>query len=261
LKDSYSKHLEQISIEDAPQRYHGYAVLGEDQHLLITTQSASFKKDESSRPTKERGQKPDPIQYISVLEFCVQPTSIETGDLHGFGKIVDVSRAFCVCKSGAGKCVHDGMAIRDHIRMWGPLSADERVCTSNPKTWKNRGADKTRVFNPMRPIRELGFEKLVEGKKKKIRAFREPSYKNYDVLSAGDMDLFEIRVNQQILFPFYDALQNGRKDNRPCRAALLYRGDDIKDVEPGLIDIRHMVHLWGSMKEIADAESNKENRI
>eukprot|EP00978_Attheya_sp_CCMP212_P007696 scaffold17883_cov32-Attheya_sp.AAC.4 len=183
-------------------------------HLLITTQSASFKKDESSRPTKGRGQKTDPKQYLSILEFCVQPTSIETGDTHGSGKIVDVSRAFCVCKSGAGKCVHDGMAIRDHIRMWGPLSVDERICTSNPKTWKNRGADKTRVFNPMMLIRELGFEKLVEGRKKQFRAFREPSYENYDVLSAGDRDLFEIRVNQQILFPFYDALQNGRKDKR-----------------------------------------------
>jgi hypothetical protein len=68
LKDSYSKHIEQILIDGAPQQYHGYAILGEDRHrhLLITMQSASFKKDESSRLTKERGQKPDPRQYLSI---------------------------------------------------------------------------------------------------------------------------------------------------------------------------------------------------
>jgi hypothetical protein len=81
------------------------------------------------------------------------------------------------------------------------------------------------------------------------------------VLSADDRNLVEICVNPQMLFPFYNAIQNGRKDNRPCRAALLYRGDDNKDVEPGLINIRHMVHLWGSKKEIEDAENNKENQI
>eukprot|EP00978_Attheya_sp_CCMP212_P040771 scaffold226268_cov53-Attheya_sp.AAC.2 len=137
LRDSYSKHIEQVSVENAPQRYHGYAIIGEDRHLLITTQSASLGKDESSRPTKERGQKPDPKQYISILEFRVEPTSIEKGDRHDYEQVVDITKAYCCCKAGAAKCVHDGMAIRDQIRMWGPLPVDKSICTDNPNSWKH----------------------------------------------------------------------------------------------------------------------------
>eukprot|EP00978_Attheya_sp_CCMP212_P028140 scaffold96415_cov28-Attheya_sp.AAC.1 len=64
-------------------------------------------------------------------------------------------------------------------------------------------------------------------------------------------------VTPKILFPFYDPIQNPRKDNYPCRAALLYCGDDITDVEPGLTDIRKQVILWGTTSEIV--EVNKEN--
>mmetsp|Transcript_17370 Transcript_17370/g.31369 ORF Transcript_17370/g.31369 Transcript_17370/m.31369 type:complete len:140 (-) Transcript_17370:755-1174(-) len=128
------------------------------------------------------------------------------------------------------------MAIRDQIRMWGPLPADESICTDNPNSWKHRGADKLRVLNPMKPIRELGFEKLVEGKTKQYRACQEASCEDYDVLSKEDDARLCELVTSKILFPFYDAVKNARKDKRPCRAALLYRGDDVTDVEPGLID-------------------------
>ena len=255
LKDSYSKHMEQISDVNGPTRYHGYAVISETLHLLLTTQSASFGKDESTRRKKERGQKPDAKQYLSILLLEVEPTSQENGDLHGFGKVVRVVGAWCACKSGQGKCVHDGMALRDQIRLWGSDCPDESISTAGPNKWKHRGADKLRRFDPMRPIRELGFERFTEGKTKGYRSCRESSELRYSVLGASDQQLFDKKCNPSILYPVYDAMQ--KATNRPSRAAAVYRGLP-QDLDSGLTDVRDQVDLWGSKTQIAEWRSKQK---
>jgi hypothetical protein len=90
LRDTRNKTLEQITDAGAPVRYHGYAIVSDTVHLLITTQGASMKTDERSRGKKEKGQKPYRQHYLSILEFRVRPTSKEAGDDHDFGVVEEV---------------------------------------------------------------------------------------------------------------------------------------------------------------------------
>jgi hypothetical protein len=263
LRDSRNKSLEQITDAGAPVRYHGYAIVSDTVHLLITTQGASMKTDERSRSKKERGQKPHRQHYLSILELKVKPTSKEAGDEHDFGVVEEVLRKFCACKAGACKCVHDGMALRDQIRVYAPNFVNDEVVTSVAKQWKNRGGDKERVYDPMNPIRFMAFEK----KRKKSEKTNNKAYRacrhagtqlHYDVLSPEDMVLFEEKCNPAILYPVYDAIERTRADTRPARAALLYREGTT---ENGLVDVRPCIELWGSNSQIAasKAQGNDNN--
>jgi 5'-3' exonuclease len=253
LRDSRNKSLEQITDAGAPVRYHGYAIVSETVHLLITTQGASMKTDERSRAKKEKGQKPHRQHYLSILELKVKPTSKEAGDEHDFGIVEEVLRKFCACKAGGGKCVHDGMALRDLIRVFAPNFVHDEVVTSIAKQWKNRGGDKERVFDPMKAIRHMSFEKKrtrdEKTNNKAYRACRHNSKQlHYDVLSPDDMALFEEKCNPSILFSVYDTIKRNRADERPARAALLYQEGST---ETGLVDVRPSVELWGSNSQIA----------
>jgi hypothetical protein len=253
LRDSMNKSLEQITDAGAPVRYHGYAIVSDTVHLLITTQGASMKTDERSRGKKEKGQKPHRQHYMSILEFKVKPTSKEAGDDHDFGVVEEVLRKFCACKAGSGKCVHDGMALRDQIRVFAPNFVNEEVVTSEAKRWKFRGGDKERVYDLMKPVRFMAFEKKrKKDEKTSNKAYRACSHSStqlyYDVLSPEDIVLFEEKCNHAILFPVYDTIQRTRADKRPAKAALLYQEGTA---EVGLVDVRPHIDLWGSNSEIA----------
>jgi hypothetical protein len=260
LRDSRNKSLEQITDAGAPVRYHGYVIVSDTVHLLITTQGASMKTDERSRSKKERGQKPHRQHYLSILELKVKPTSKGAGDDHDFGVVEEVLKKFCACKAGGGKCVHDGMALRDQIRVYAPNFVNDEVVTSVAKRWKNRGGDKERVYDPTKPIRFIAFEKKrKKAAKTNNKAYRACRYSStqlhYDVLSPEDMALFEEKCNPAILYPVYDAIKQTREVKRPARAALLYQEGTT---EIGLMDVRPCIELWGSNSQIA--ASNEDNK-
>jgi hypothetical protein len=71
-------------------------------------------------------------------------------------------------------------------------------------------------------------------------------------IMATIIALFNERVTKATLFPFYGALQASRKDDRPCRAAILYE-PGITDT--GLEDAADQVALWGTKKQKAESAS------
>lgn len=179
MADSYAKHMEAISNIDGPQRYHGYSIIDEKRHLLITTQPASLKRDETSRRRARarvaEGEKPDPNMYLCLAELYVEKCQ-ESSDTQEFTRVVAVGKTWCVqCPAGGGKCVHKGMSLRDQIRLWSPNYGGDHVQTDATKLWKHRGSDKMRSFRVTEPINQLSFEKLVEGKICKYRLCHVPS--------------------------------------------------------------------------------------
>jgi hypothetical protein len=157
VRDSKSKSMEQISNTAAPHRHHSCAVKDASTHFLITTQSASLGKDHGSKK-KQNSQEPqqqqaDPKQCIHLVEFSAMPTSATDGDDHDFGVINAVPRRWCACKAGNGanngKCMHDGMAFHDQIRIFAADYQGNDSATAGTKKWKHRGADRPRTCDPV----------------------------------------------------------------------------------------------------------------
>jgi hypothetical protein len=162
IRDSISKSNDQISSRAAAPRYHGYAVVSDTQHLLITNQSASLGKDESSRKKKGQGEKPDPKMYLNIMLLAVVPTKNDADCPHGFSNVDNVVQMWCGCKAGMAECIHCGMAVLDQIREWAPNYTSDDICTEKEKQWQHRGACKLHSYNAMHPIHCHGFEKIVD---------------------------------------------------------------------------------------------------
>lgn len=257
VEDSYKRHQEQIETIDGPDRYHGYAIASPDIHLLVTAQMASMLKDEKSRKKTPDGEKPHSLLYMSIMRLKIDPaTEDENGNPQPNGKFVKVIDSWCVCRAGAGLCVHKGMSLRDQCRLWAPnYLGEEETITDSASKWKHRGARKLRNFKLMRPLREMAIEKLDESKKdKKYRSCQEESNSVwYPVLTHEDEALFEEKCQPSLLYPLYDAIVE--EIGGPCRAALTYQ-ETAKDT--ACMDCRELVDLWGSKTQIKEWRQNKQ---
>jgi hypothetical protein len=74
-----------------------------------------------------------------------------------------------------------------------------------------------------------------------------------DILSPEDVALFNKRVTKETLFPFCGALQASRKDDRPCRAALLHQPGTV---ETGLEVATDRIDLWGTKQQKTESANS-----
>ena len=261
MRDSFSKSKEQISSRSAAKRYHGYAVISPTEHLLITTQSASLQKDESTRSKKQKGEKPDPKMYLVIMLISVVPSSQDDDSGHIFGNASHVVAMWCGCKAGQKECIHCGMASIDQIRLWAPNYTGSDICTQGDNQWQHRGAARLKSYTVMHPVHCHGFEKIVDNRTNyQYRSVREEKKASaslhFSVLSDADFKLVHASVNKTTLEPLFDLLKEKHANNRSCRAALTYQDGATDD---GLEDVRSNVELWGTKQQKKDHKEAQLN--
>jgi hypothetical protein len=146
------------------------------------------------------------------------------------------------------------MAFHDQIRIFAADHQGNDSATEGMKKWKHGGADKLRTHDPTKPFRCMTFERLGGSRAAADqRSCHEERHQLHcDILSNEDAALFNERVTKETLFPFCGALQASRKDDRPCRAAILC---EPGITETGLEDATDQVAPWGTKQQKAESAS------
>lgn len=101
--------------------------------ILLSMQSASLTKDESTRKETPEGEKPDHLQYVVITEVRVEQTLD-----HPLGLATQVLRKWCMCKAGESVCVHQGMNLLTHQHIHNPgraMLGIEKPATDAVQSW------------------------------------------------------------------------------------------------------------------------------
>lgn len=160
-------------LEQTELTYHAVAFSNDKKKFyILSKQSASMNKDQSTRAKVGAGERPELSQYLVLMVMAIEPTTL-ADDGHTLGRMVSIITSYCAaCVAGLGSCIHCSMCCWQQYHCWG----EDRGGVQEPVTMKlcrwsrSSGKQKLSATNPIHTQQLSLLPRTLSEAKKKIEA-------------------------------------------------------------------------------------------